>query len=253
MSIYKRFSQKIKVANPRRWKKFTSSSEAGFTIVESLMAIVVVAILMAGISPVLILSVATRVQARRIELGSQAARTYIDGIRAGSIPIPKNVVQLDEVDATDNFDDSQRVNFAGVAAPSSTLPTCSTPTNGYCQNSTTPSTSTTSLYCIDRDGSGCSNSSSQDLVIQAYRSTSATTVNAANDDPDKGYLLAVRVYRADAFSGSGTLETMEANSSKAATFTGGLGNKTAPLVEIVTEVAPRTANFQDYCTRFGGC
>jgi type II secretory pathway pseudopilin PulG len=38
---------------------------------------------MVGIAPVLVLSVATRVQARRVELGTQAARTYIDGVRSG--------------------------------------------------------------------------------------------------------------------------------------------------------------------------
>jgi len=46
------------------------ASQFGFTIVESLMAIVVVAILMTAISPVIILSVATRVQARRVELAT---------------------------------------------------------------------------------------------------------------------------------------------------------------------------------------
>jgi len=45
-------------------------AQFGFTIVESLMAIVVVAILMTAISPVIILSVATRVQARRVELAT---------------------------------------------------------------------------------------------------------------------------------------------------------------------------------------
>jgi prepilin-type N-terminal cleavage/methylation domain-containing protein len=253
MITYKQFFQKIKVANTRVKMKSSESSEAGFTIIESLMAIVVVSILMTAIAPVLSLSVATRVQARRIELASQAARTYMDGVRAGSIPIPNQVVQLNEVNASNNFDDSKRTDFAGVAAPGSTLPNCSTPTNGYCQNSTTPSTSTASLYCIDRDGGGCTNSSIQDLVIQAFRSTTATTISAANDDADKGYLLAVRVYRADAFNGSSTLKTMKANNSKSATFTGGLGEKTTPLVEIVTEVASKTTKFQDYCSRFGGC
>ncbi len=64
--------------------------QSGFTIVESLMAIVVVGILLTVIAPVITLSVATRVQARRVELATQAVKTYIDGIRTGAIAAPSH-------------------------------------------------------------------------------------------------------------------------------------------------------------------
>lgn len=249
----KQFSQQIKVAKIATKLTLAQSDEGGFTVVESLIALIVVAILMSAIAPVLILSFATRVQARRVELGSQAARAYIDGIRAGSIPVPNQVVQLTEVNSTSNTFNSQRATFSGASAPSSTLPACASPSNGYCQNSSTPTTTTNSLYCIDRDGGGCTNSSVQDFVIQAFRSTTATTVSTANDDATKGYLLGVRVYRADAFRGSSSLKTMQANNSKASTFTSGVGDRKAPLIEIVTEVSSKQTKFQDYCSRFGGC
>ncbi|NES72920.1 MAG: prepilin-type N-terminal cleavage/methylation domain-containing protein, partial [Okeania sp. SIO2D1] len=41
-------------------------SEAGFTIIESLIAIIIVGILMVAIAPVIAFSAATRLQARRV-------------------------------------------------------------------------------------------------------------------------------------------------------------------------------------------
>jgi len=54
------------------------ASQFGFTIVESLMAIVVVAILMTA--SVIILSVATQVQARRVELATLAKTLMVSGL-----------------------------------------------------------------------------------------------------------------------------------------------------------------------------
>ena len=243
MITRKEFFQKIKVANQAGSIKLTPSSEAGFSIIESLVAIIVVAILLVAIAPVLSLSVATRVQARRVELATQAAKAYIEGVRAGSIVAPNYAVTLTEVNSTTKAFDPQRLTFANESAPSSTLPSCGTSATDfpYCTNSTT-----SSLYCIDRDGSGCANTSVQDLVVQAFRST--TTGGTA----DQGYLLAVRVYRADAFNG-GTLKTMKANNTKSNTYASGLGDRQAPLVEITSEIVSKKTKYQDYCTRFGGC
>src|SRR6476469_3620673 len=52
--------------------------DSGYTIIESLVAMIVVSVLMIAIAPVMAYSVATRVQARRIELATQAASAYID-------------------------------------------------------------------------------------------------------------------------------------------------------------------------------
>src|SRR6476661_831556 len=64
------------------------SSESGFTLIESLMAVIVVSVLLVGIFPIIAFSVGTRVQARRVELATQAAKTYIDGVRSGAIVAP---------------------------------------------------------------------------------------------------------------------------------------------------------------------
>lgn len=64
------------------------SRDGGYTIIESLVAMIVVSVLMIAIAPVMAFSVATRVQAQRIELATQAARTYIDTLRTGASQSP---------------------------------------------------------------------------------------------------------------------------------------------------------------------
>ena len=62
----------------------SSKNKAGFTIIESLVAVIVLGILMTAIAPTIVISTATRVQSRRIELATLAARGYIDGVSSGS-------------------------------------------------------------------------------------------------------------------------------------------------------------------------
>jgi len=125
---------------------------------------IVVSVLMIAIAPVMAFSVATRVQARRVELATQAARAYIDALRSeairptGSTPasppgfpmfndeaIPPAPVNLNDLD----------------------------------------------FYCYDLDETpGCTNSK-KDFYVQGVR-------NVDNNPTDRGYSLTVRVYRADA-------------------------------------------------------
>ncbi len=227
-------------------KQQTASSH-GFTIIESLIAIAVVGILMTAIAPVIVLSVGNRVQARRIELATGAARTYIDGVRNGTIQPPQHIIPLNEVytSGTTRQFNSQRNIFADAAVPTPRSFACLKTTDGfpYCQNN-----SISSLYCYDFEGNGCSSDSVKDFVIQAFRSTSQTSTNS-----EKGYLLGVRVYRADAFSDGIPLRTQKQTGTKQATFTGGLGDRKAPLIEITTEISSQQTRLRDFCDRLGGC
>ncbi len=228
--------------------------QSGFTIIESLVAIAIISILMTVIAPVIVLAVSNRVQARRVELASEAARTYIDGVESGIIEPPKHTITLNEVDNNNNFI-PQRILFAGVAAPSPAggLP-CSTNKagNSYCSN-----TITSSLYCIDLDSNGCSTKSAKDLVVQAFRSfTPISTddnrsVSPVSTDADRGYLLGIRVYRADAFSDNTPILKSDSETKRTQqTFSGGLGNRKTPLVEMTTEIVTNTT-FRDMCDRLG--
>jgi type II secretory pathway pseudopilin PulG len=119
---------------------------------------IVVSVLMIAIAPVMAFSVATRVQARRVELATQAARTYIDALRTGAI----------------KPDDDKR--FPAAAAPASVG----------------------DLYCVSLDENNvCDDSNGNtDFRVQGVRQSLITANN--QEAKKAGYALTVRVYRADA-------------------------------------------------------
>jgi prepilin-type N-terminal cleavage/methylation domain-containing protein len=200
--------------NKGKYQHFISqSNQAGFTIIESLVALLVAGLLLAAVAPAIVLSTATRVQARRVELATQAAKTYIDSVSSGSIGPPEQKV--------DTSTSTNPKLLDSVAAPKPE--------------------EWADLYCVDLDGGGCTKDSPKDLAIQAFRT---------NGDPKQGYFMGLRVYRADAFKDSGALKKNTSTESVTQkTFTGGLGERKAPLVEMTTEIVGSDINFKDFCTR----
>ncbi len=125
------------MTNQQRQQNVSKSREGGYTIMESLVAMIVVSVLMIAIAPVMAFSVATRVQARRVELATQAARAYIDALRTGAI----------------------KPNQANPWFPS--------------DNSGIP-TDPTKLYCVNLDESaGCEGS--KEFLVQGVRPPNAGT------------------------------------------------------------------------------
>lgn len=232
-----------KQANKQRLKagvSYLRNREEGFTIIESLVAILVVSILLVAIAPVISLSVATRVQSRRIELATQAAKSYIDGVKTKKILAPSGPTTATTLTAT------------SAPTPTGTL-TCTNSTTPVESNCSVPTPPTgTSLYCIDFDGSGiCESTSVTDMVVQGFRPN--------NNISTAGYALGVRVYRADAFALSSTTlsrNNASGNNEKVtqATFTGGAGQRKAPLVEMTTDINDTVPKYSDLCARYtGGC
>jgi type II secretory pathway pseudopilin PulG len=131
---------------------------------------IVVSVLMIAIAPVMAFSVATRVQARRMELATQAARSYIDALRVGAIR-PK---------------DDDPTSPVGFPVPDNNAIDPAAPTGS------------TNLYCVDLDETlGCQDGSKKDFYVQGVRPTGAKPT-------ETGYSLTVRVYRADGFPGTMT-------------------------------------------------
>ncbi len=234
--------------------KLPQSTESGFTIIECLLAIIIVTLLMTAIAPVLALSVATRVQSRRVELATNAARAYIDGLRSGTIPPPPII--------------STTSSPPVLLAPSPSL-NC-TQNRNYCppppasRPLTTPSA--TYLYCINFEADptsndlakkGCTNKSSRAMIVQAAAYIPRPTgASVALPDPKKGYQVRLRVYRADAFTPGRTLLKGDANNQPrvAASFTGGtgLGKNQLPLVQMSTEIVTQGTegtSYLDLCKR----
>lgn len=176
-----------------------ANPEAGFSLIEALVAAAVVGILIVSIAPMVALSTSARINARRIDQATQAARSYIDAVRGGVIDVttfPDNIV-LPPVASSQNAQ-GQYV-FENIAPPTATLLTLDSPTAA--------ATSRVRGIKIDADGNGFYVNDPQDLVIQPMRSGPlSSSSTAATDLQRQGFWLAVRVYRADALSGSSTLK-----------------------------------------------
>ncbi|MBE9126702.1 MULTISPECIES: hormogonium polysaccharide secretion pseudopilin HpsB [unclassified Coleofasciculus] len=218
----------------------TQSKESGFTIIESLIAIIVVSILMIGLAPVITLAVATRVQARRVEQATRAARSYVDAVNSGAIEAPTVMVKDNINVSTDGL--------VAVSPPSGSF-TCSQD-NAYC---TTPA----NLYCIDLDSDGkCTSQSPQDLVVQTFAAISADGTTSV--DVQRGYRsyrLGVRVYRAYAFDGEQFPKPEGQKQSSFGVVVGGDKLK-LPLVETTTQIVVNDkTEYSDLCTKAGvnGC
>ena len=65
---------------------------------KGLVAMIMVAALMSAIGSVIALSVGIRIQARRVELATRAAKSYIDGLNSGVISPPAFFLDDDEAD-----------------------------------------------------------------------------------------------------------------------------------------------------------
>jgi type II secretory pathway pseudopilin PulG len=203
-------------------QNLSQSREGGYTIIESLVAMVVVSVLMIAIAPVMAFSVATRVQARRVELATQAARTYIDGLRSQSI----------------KFDDP---DIPGFPARSTAK------TQEELANAPAP-VGKDDLYCVDMDEKpGCAPESSKDFYVQGVWLNPDTSIT--NDDPtSKGYQLLVRVYRADSFDGVPL--KAPGGGRKQSVVGSGLGDRTMPVVEMSTEIpATGSPSYKSICNR----
>jgi prepilin-type N-terminal cleavage/methylation domain-containing protein len=216
--------------------KYLLSTQAGFTLIESLVAVVVVAILLAAIVPMVVLSTASRVQARRVDLATQAARSYVDGVRAGVINIVDPVASFPYIDNGSTWVGTSRSQyFQSVPAPT---------------NATVAALNALPGIKVDTNGDGFSADDPQDLVIQPMRSGAPD----GNNLDSQGFYMAVRVYRADAFltdtanppnlTGIRTGVTLQTGNNEAdcpngsRVFTSTNGSLTCPLVVMKVDIYP---------------
>ena len=196
-----------------------NTQKAGLTLIECLVAIVVIAITMAAIGPMMVFSVATRVQNQKTEQALQLAQGEIDKVRL--------VVEQ-------GGDYGGRLsNLSLVAAPASiSIPTAvAAPTAPFIL-STETATATTQARKIDTDGDGKS-----DFAIQLFRTKGielpSQTVGVTASTPVV-FNVGVRVYDARAESNLGSLVT----STTSLTFTSGEGNRgRRPLAVLYGQIA----------------
>lgn len=166
--------------------------ESGFSLLESLVAVAVVSILIVAIAPLVAVSTSSRINARRVDQATQAARSYVDAVRGGVIDtaaFPSNLIR--------NTPNTQgQYTFEEIVAPRN-VPTISlTSTCSQATTSALGGTAGTTVLgtCVDTNGNGFSLNDPQDLFIQPMRSGPTD----ASELRGQGYWLAVRVYRSDA-------------------------------------------------------
>ncbi|NEP06475.1 MULTISPECIES: hormogonium polysaccharide secretion pseudopilin HpsB [unclassified Okeania] len=225
----------------KKMQSLPRSPEAGYTIMEGLVAIIMVSFLMSAVAPVIALSVGTRVQARRLELAAQAARSYIDWVRYDPVDRGPNQIGLD-------FKDVNPPQLGDLVCQDGAY--CTTPTPNPAQ-----SNQSNYLFCVDGDGDQeCKKDSLSDMLVQGSRNQGITYNASLSPEENKrrGYALGVRVYRADAFqenslcpSGAGCPDP----GTQQSVVTNAIGNRRLPMVEIITEIAPTENSFQNYQDR----
>jgi prepilin-type N-terminal cleavage/methylation domain-containing protein len=211
-----------------------SCDESGFTIIESLMAMIVVAILMTAIAPVIVLSTATRLQSKRIDQATQASRAFIDAVKTGTID-PEKIVEKIELEAATK--EKPRTDLKDNLTSSTEMK---------------PPTDKKNLFCIDKNGKftlpggNCGETKNNGFFIQALK------ITVEGSKPNDGFRLAIRVYRKDAFDSPGVLLASDGTkNNKQSTFTSGLGQTKTPLIEMTTDIGNTSTSFSSLCSRLG--
>lgn len=173
----------------------SKSSERGLTLLECLMAVVVIGLTMAMITPPLVIAAATRVQNRQAEQAMQIAQGEVDRVRA-TVARP----------------DSQNLTLArlpAIASISSTLEAVSAPasTSSLMKSSAAcpaayngEQTAVNQGLRVDVDGD-CN----ADFFMQTFRTTGSSTSTLSD------FQMGVRVYSILAASSLGTLGTKSAS------------------------------------------
>lgn len=215
----------------------SSPSDSGFTIIESLLGIVVVAILLAGISPVLVLSTANRVQSRRTEKATQAANTFIDGVRTGLIELTnESKIELKPVAQGARTLQDNLITLQRMPVPESA-------TDG-------------DIYFLRSNGNVCRpfgtgtctkdpNNPFDEFFIQARQ------IRVQGSGENDGFRLALRVYRKDVDFSKPLLASSGTERNTSSVIAAGLGNRQAPAIERTTDISNIRTSFDALCERFG--
>lgn len=185
------------------------SSQQGMSLLECLVAIVIIAIVITSFTPAIFVSVGTRIQNRRAEQALQLAQAEIDRVRR---TMERGVYTDTDLPPQGSQGDRNVQNEPG---PSSTaaLPA----------NQIYPTNSSTGVS-VDVNGDGIN-----DFIVQSYRTPGVRN----NQNSLIGFNIGVRVYAISAQQNFGQLETRQASLS----FSTALGQQNRrPLAVMYTSV-----------------
>ncbi|NJR37661.1 MAG: hypothetical protein HC781_01030 [Leptolyngbyaceae cyanobacterium CSU_1_4] len=199
------------------------SSEQGLTLLECLMAVMVMGLTMAMITPPLVIAAATRVQNRQAEQAMQIAQGEVDRVRATLARENGQNLTLARLPAIATVSSNLEA-VAPPARPSTSSPMKSSATTcGITNYNNGQQIAINQGLRVDVDGD-CK----ADFFMQTFR-TAGTIRGSASTPSD--FQLGVRVYSILAATSSGSLETKPASLQ----IVSGQGNRrTRPLAVLYT-------------------
>lgn len=163
------------------------SAEAGLTLIECLIAIIVVAITIVSVTPPLFMAAATRVQTRRADQAQQIAQSEVDRVKLTVERGAYTVTELPPIGGADIKDVAAPSGSPSSATPILSPTACTNYTNRY---PTVQPTTATGLIMVDVDGDP-SGTCTPEFVMQVFRTTGITP---AGETAPIRFDVGVRVY-----------------------------------------------------------
>jgi len=222
---------------------FTSSintGQQGLTLIECLVAIVVIAITVTTITPPIFLATATRIQSRRGEQANQIAQAEVDRIRqmvetgvytVDQLPIDTGAGNASDVAAASG------VNSSLLVSPA----TCGT----YPPIPATAPVSDRTLIPVDIDGD-CR----PEFAMQVYRSAPCTPASLPSGSPPYAFQIGVRVYTYNPGEAMNNLRT-DRSSLGLTTASKDTGSVRRPMQTLYSRVARVNTNESLVCSGSG--
>lgn len=191
------------------------SPESGLTLIECMVAIAVIAITISATAPMLVFSVATRVQNQKVEQALHLAQAELDKVRL-------------TVEQGGDYGD-RLIALSLPASTASTATAIPAPTV-FLPNSTANVTNVQQARLIDSDGDG-----DNDFAIQLFRTTGIeiAPATAGLASTPVSFEVGARVYDARAADNVADLGTEDGSLA----FTSGIGDRaTRPLAVLYSQI-----------------
>ncbi len=161
----------------------------GFTLLESLIAIVILTVTIIAITPPIFWATATRVQNRRAEQASQLAQSEIDRVRAAVERQSVSLAQLPPIAGAELAPDAAAPDNIDETKTRSLVPGCDNDDGMQAANAT-------DAVFIDTDPEppGSTDPCAPEFLIQTFRGQGVSTFTGIDPNATDGFYMGVRVY-----------------------------------------------------------
>jgi type II secretory pathway pseudopilin PulG len=217
-------------------------AEHGLTIIECLVAIVIITLTVVAITPPIMLATATRIQSRKVEKANQVAQGEIDRIR---LLVERGSYQISELPGAIT---GNAINTAPVASGSPTSGLVYSPSSSCNTYPGTSTPSATDLVRVDVDGD-CQ----ADYVMQVFRTTGYTPSGISPAVP-YSFVMGVRVYAYYPSQPFIPLDTTRASSRMGTGALDSAGGKRRPMAVLYGPMARNDSSrsLGQLCIQTGG-